>query len=153
MKKNFLKSVNSSHVNIANCGEGESSSLNFSSDLFHIIEINIKAITEYSLSRDAKIDIVIPPTLNAYNVMTISLAMNSDGVPMINSRKKTLRPLWLSVLNLPPTLRCMFVNIVLAKLWFGRGKTDWKVFADQLKERSGSKTCNRNQWRIMDSDV
>ena len=152
MRKKFLQSVNSSHVSISNCAEGECSSLVFSSDLFHIIKSNINAITEYSLSRDAQKDIAIPPTFNANNIMTISLAMNSDGVRMINSRKKSLWPLWLSVLNLPPTLRCMFVNIVLAKLWFGRGKPDWKIFFDQIKEgldRRPAIEINGVSWTLM----
>ena len=152
IKKKFLQSVNSSHVSISNCAEGESSSLDFSSDLFHIIKSNINAITEYSLSRDAQKDIVIPPTTNANNIMTISLSMNSDGVRMINSRKKSLWPLWLSVLNLPPTLRCMFVNTVLAKLWFGRGKPDWKIFFDQIKEgldRRPTIEINGVSWTLM----
>ena len=151
-KKKFLQSVNSSHVSVSNCAEGECSSLDFSSDLFHIIKSNINAITEYSLSRDAQKDIVIPPTFNADSIMTISLAMNSDGVRMINSRKKSLWPLWLSVLNLPPTLRCMFVNIVLAKLWFGRGKPDWKIFFDQIKEgldRRPTIEINGVSWTLM----
>ena len=60
--------------------------------------------------------------------------MNSDGVRIINSKKRSLWPLWLGILNLTPVLRCMFANINLAKLWLGRGKPDWNVFFSQIKE-------------------
>ena len=54
--------------------------------------------------------------------------MNSDGVRIINSKKRSLSPLWLGILHLAPVLRCKFANIILAKLWLGRGKPDWNVF-------------------------
>ena len=65
--------------------------------------------------------------------MTISLTMNSDGVRIVNSKKRSLWLPLLSVLNLPPILRCKFVNIVVAKLWLGQGKPDWEIFFREEK--------------------
>ena len=133
------------------CGFGECATLDFLPDLCYVIKNNIAAISDYCATRDPRKDVVIPPTFGERNVMTISLAMNSDGVRIVNSKNRSLWPLWFSILNLPPILRCKFANIVLANLWFGRGKPNWKIFFDQVKEEldeSVSIEYNNVMWTL-----
>ena len=52
------------------------------------------------------------------------LIMNTDGVPLPHG-SNSVWPVWLSIIDLPPILRFSFKNMILAGLWFGRGKPDW----------------------------
>lgn len=52
------------------------------------------------------------------------LIMNTDGVPLPHG-SNSVWPIWLSIVDLPPILRFSFKNMILAGLWFGRGKPDW----------------------------
>ena len=134
LKRNHLKHLNLASNCIELCGFGECATLDFLPDLCYVVKNNIAAISEYCATRDPRKDVVIPPTFGEENVMNISLAMNSDGVRIVNSKNRSLWPVWFSILNLPPILRCKFANIVLAKLWFGRGKPNWKIFFDKVRE-------------------
>ena len=135
----------------ASCGEGEVLTMDYVSDLLADLKNNMSAIIEYSNTRNPHKDIKIAPTFGESNVITIALAMNADGVRIINSQKRSLWPLWFSVHNLPPILRCKFVNIVLAKLWLGRGKHNWEIFFGQIKERfcqTSTFDWNNCSWQV-----
>ena len=135
LKRDASRNVVSILKTSTSCGEGECISLDFVQDLLVVLKTNFPAISEYSSSRSPLKDVSVPQTFGSNNIMTISLTMNSDGVRIVNSKKRSLWPLWLSVLNLPPILRCKFVNIVLAKLWLGQGKPDWEIFFSEIKDR------------------
>ena len=112
----------------ASFGEGQVLTLNYLSDLLAVLKHNLSAIIEYSNTRYHLKDIKTSPTSGESNVITIALAMNADGVRILNFQKRSLWPLWFSVLNLPPILHRKFVNIILAKLWNRRGEPNWETF-------------------------
>ena len=64
---------------------------------------------------------------NTSQQMTVYRLLNSNGVKIFSSNKKSLWPVWLSIANLPPIKRCMFKNIFFANLWFGKGKPSWDM--------------------------
>ena len=151
IKGKHLKRLSMVSEGIEVCGFGECATLDFLPDLCYVIKNNIAAISDYCATSDPRKDVVIPPTFGERNVMTISLAMNSDGVRIVNSKNRSLWPLWFSILNLPPILRCKFAYIVLAKLWFGRGKPNWQISFDQVKEEldeSVSIEYNNIMWTL-----
>ena len=117
----------------ASCGEGQVSTMDYVSDLFVVLKHNMSAVIEYSKTRYHHNEIKRLTTSGERNAITIALAMNADGVRIINLQKRSLWPLRFSALNLSPILRCKFVNIVLAKFWLGRGETNWEIFW-QIKE-------------------
>ena len=100
--------------------------LNFVDELHQIIQRNIKHINDYCMAKTAGSDLTIPQLFDlSSKTLHISLLLNSDGVKILRSSKKSIWPVWLAVANLPPGLRASFVNIVLASLWFGNNKPDW----------------------------
>ena len=110
------------------CANGQLWKLDFTKELKIIIDDNLKVFENYSSSTGCENDLKLPPTFDPNrNTINIFLLMNSDGVRVINSNKQSLWPLWLAIANLPPVKRCMFRNIVLARLWFGSGKPSWDV--------------------------
>ena len=87
-RKQKSEHVNSVLRNINVCGDGKCSTLDSIADLLCVIEANIKAIFEFSTAHDPTKDNAIPPTFGTNNIITISLAMNSDGVRIVNSKKR-----------------------------------------------------------------
>ena len=111
------------------CGSGMCSTLDFVKELTSIVEENLSEILSYSRTRKHDNDLKIPAKFEPKNgLIKIFLILNSDGVRVIKSNKQSLWPLWLAIANLPPVARCMYQNIVLAKLWFDSGKPDWDNF-------------------------
>ena len=107
---------------------GKSWRLEFIEELQNVVQDNIKCIAKYSISKQIGKDLRLSTTFNeAKREINVCLIMNSDGVKVVNSNKQLLWPVWLAVANLPPIKRCMFRNIVLARLWFGFGKPAWDV--------------------------
>ena len=110
------------------CANGKLWRLKFIEELQNVVQNNIKCIEKYSISKQIGKDLRLPTTFNeAKREINVCLIMNSDGVKVVNSNKQSLWPVWLAVANLPPIKRCMFRNIVLARLWFGSGKPAWDV--------------------------
>ena len=106
--------------------EGEVFLLNFVDELHQIIQRNIKHINDYCMAKTAGSDLTIPQLFDfSSKTLHISLLLNSDGVKLLRSSKKSISRVWLAVANLPPRLRASFENIVLASLWFGNNKPDW----------------------------
>ena len=110
------------------CANGKLWRLEFIEELQNVAQDNIKCIEKCSISKQIGKDLRLPTTFNeAKREINVCLIMNSDGVKVVNSNKQSLWPAWLAVANLPPIKRCMFRNIVLARLWFGSGKPAWDV--------------------------
>ena len=117
---------------IKSCGTGKYWMLDFMNEILQILKANLDIIKNYSLTRDSIYDLNLQPCLNfEKKQLTISLIMNSDGVRIIKSKPKHLWPVWLSLADQAPKLRCSYNNIVLATLWCGVGKTNWdELFTD-----------------------
>ena len=62
----------------------------------------------------------------------IQLNLNLDGVPIFKSRKFSIWPFWLQVVNLPPKLRSSFKNNLLLGLWQGISKPDWETILPKI---------------------
>lgn len=59
----------------------------------------------------------------------IFISFNTDGVAMFNSNaKKSLWPIIVTINNLPPALRFLRKNIIVAGLWLSHGEPDLNVF-------------------------
>ena len=100
--------------------------LDFVSEIKQVVEDNFDEIWSFSASRNNETDLQLPAFFNEeLESMRIFLLLNSDGVRIINSNKQSLWPIWFAIAKLPPIKRCMYRNIVLARLWFGRGKPNW----------------------------
>ena len=106
--------------------DGEVFLLNFIDELHQIIQRKIKHINEYYMTKVAGSNLKIPQLFDSSSkTLHISLLLNSDGVKILRSFKKSVWPVWLAVANLPPILRASFENTVLASLSFGNNKPDW----------------------------
>ncbi|KAE8741781.1 hypothetical protein FOCC_FOCC012689 [Frankliniella occidentalis] len=69
--------------------------------------------------------------MSVKNPCNFSLSLNSDGVPVFHSTKKSLWPIFLNVLELPPHLRFKQEFTLIAGLWFG-GKPSANVMLSPL---------------------
>ena len=52
----------------------------------------------------------------------IALGLSTDGVPIYKSSKVSIWPVYLSIFNLPPSVRMNSENIILCGLWVGPSK-------------------------------
>ena len=126
MKRRYALGKKEEAKYMKKCAEGNLWCLNYMDEIKSIVEENFDSIRKYAVTRSTEDDIRIPYTFeNDSATINITLVMNSDGVRIINSGKQSLWPVWLAIANLPPIKRCMFRNIVLARLWFGKGKPCW----------------------------
>ena len=126
MKRRYALGKKEEAKYMKKCAEGNLWCLNYMDEIKSIVEENFDSIRKYAVTRSTEDDIRIPNTFeNDSATINITLVMNSDGVRIINSGKQSLWPVWLAIANLPPIKRCMFRNIVLARLWFGKGKPCW----------------------------
>ena len=100
--------------------------LDFVLDLRKIIATNIQEIFRYSTGRNKNTGLKVSlPFNHELQTLKIHLLLNSDGVNAFKSNSRSLWPVWLAVADLPPVKRCMYKNITLATLWYGKNKPDW----------------------------
>ena len=126
MKRRYALGKKEEAKYMKKCAEGNLWCLNYMDEIKSIVEENFDSIRKYAVTRSTEDDIRIPNTFeNDSATIIITLVMNSDGVRIINSGKQSLWPVWLAIANLPPIKRCMFRNIILARLWFGKWKPCW----------------------------
>lgn len=69
-------------------------------------------------------------TLPNFTTNDISLLWNCDGIPMFKSSSFSLWPIRCVINELQPNVR--FKNIILAGVWFGRGKPDMSTYLKQF---------------------
>ena len=101
------------------CATGKLWRLEFIEELQNVVQDNIKFTDKFLISKQNGKHLKLPTASNdAKREINVCLIMNSDGVKVVNSNKQSLWPVWLAVANLPPIKRCIFRNIVLARLWF-----------------------------------
>lgn len=124
--------------------------LKFTKQIAHVIERNYDAIEKYSVKRasDAACgrdftDLKIKPfklrIRHGVKTACFHLVVNADGVSVAKSRPDFhVWPVWIAIAELPPKLRSMKVNLILASLWCGSEKPNYewdiilKAFKDQL---------------------
>lgn len=73
-------------------------------------------------------------TILINNFTTLSLTLNTDGVQVFESRKKSLWPIQLSCNFLPPHLRFQLQNIIVVALHFGFKKPNVTSYFQPLLE-------------------
>ena len=128
---------------VKQCGDGEKWQLDFEVELKEIVQENIENIYQYNLERNPMTDMKLPDCFDHLKKqLTVYLIFNSDGVKVIKSDNRQMWPVWLAIANLPPIKRSMFLNIVLAVLWFGNNKPDWSVLLPDFEERLKNFPCN-----------
>ena len=99
--------------------------LKFSNVIQAVVKRNFNSITNYNAERRANDhvnDIPLEKLSFSKEVdeIAIDLVLFTDGVTFIkSSSKKSLRPIWFSIAQLPPRLRMSRKNIVLASLFVG----------------------------------
>ena len=52
----------------------------------------------------------------------LGLLLSTDGVPLFKSSAGSLWPVYLTIVNLPPSTRANSANTLLCSLWFGHQK-------------------------------
>ena len=110
---------------VRSSGVGKRWQLDFASELREIVNSNITEIFQFSKNRDRNTDLKIGNQFNhLLQTLTVHLLLNSDGVDAFKCNAKSLWPVWLAIADLPPMKRCMYKNIVLATLWYGKNKPD-----------------------------
>ena len=57
----------------------------------------------------------------------LALSLNTDGVPLYKSSSWSLWPVFLSILNLPASIRLKAENVLLTGLWYGPSKPPMKL--------------------------
>ena len=50
----------------------------------------------------------------------LALALSTDGVPVFKSSSTSLWPVYLTILNLPPSIRMNVENVLMAGMWYGK---------------------------------
>jgi len=65
----------------------------------------------------------------------LALSITTDGVPLFKSSTVSLWPVYLQILNLPPSIRMYSENILLCGLFVGPAKPNMKVLLQPLTER------------------
>lgn len=106
--------------------EGTFIRLDFKQQLLDIVLEHKQVIQDYGDRERTYVidDMVFPRTSSDANSKNYHLLLNTDGVEIAS--KVTGWPIWLTVAELPPLLRMAFQNIVLAGLWCGKEKPNWK---------------------------
>ena len=65
----------------------------------------------------------------------IALSLNMDGVPLYKSSSWSLWPVFLTILNLPISIRMKAENVLLAGLWYGPTKPPMKLLLQPVLNR------------------
>ena len=63
-----------------------------------------------------------------------ALSITTDGVPLFKSSTVSLWPVYLQILNLPPSIRMYSENTLLCGLYVGPAKPSMKVLLQPLTE-------------------
>lgn len=111
----------------------------FISNLRDILVRNWHAIVQHQAA--SKLSQHVTDLLNAGVAQSksiknsITLTLNTDGVSIFNSNtKKSLWPLIICINDLPPNIRFLRKNIIIAGLWLQNGEPNLDVFLKPLSE-------------------
>lgn len=108
----------------------------FKQHLEAVVSENLKQIVEYSKKCKDSSDVIDIQCGTIYkkisakhpNSTVLSLLLNTDGVNVFNSSKKTLWPIQLYQNYLPPSMRFVPDNILVVGLYFGNKKPNMSAF-------------------------
>lgn len=64
----------------------------------------------------------------------LALSLNTDGVPLYKSSTWSLWPVFLTILNLPASIRMKAENVLLIGLWYGPSKPPMKLLLEPVLE-------------------
>lgn len=64
----------------------------------------------------------------------IALSLSTDGVPLFKSSSLSMWPVYISVLNLHPSIRMKADNIILAGVWVGPHKPSMKLLLQPVMD-------------------
>lgn len=137
-----------------NCKNCKSTSLffvfvtfDFISNLRDILTRNWNAIVEYQLTSRLSMhvtDVLNAGVAQARNLTnSVTLTFNTDGVKIFNSNiKKSLWPLIVCINDLPPNLRFLRKNILIAGIWLHNGEPNLDVFLKPFSDLLKQLYCN-----------
>lgn len=145
-----LYMANNSDGACSNCKRSEKNffiSFDLTSTIKNVVSRNWECIQRYKSSMvDGNLNDILQAKVacqmeNASNSYNIFVSFNTDGVAVFNSNvKKSLWPILLIINNLPPALRFMRQNVIVAGLWLSNGEPDldiyMKPFLEQLQNLS-----------------
>ena len=122
---------------------GSYCSLSFSEFLKHVVELNWCNLVKYAERRTSchVPDIPLDKVCSNFSpeTITLHLCLSTDGVSIVKSSSKNeLWPLWLSLCELPPKIRMMQRNIILAGLYSGETKPPWEAIVSELQKNLAS---------------
>lgn len=101
VKRKLKCALEQSVVDRCSSGRGDWISLDFKREIFEIVSRNFETIVKYEADRIKGEDLILPSALDTSS-LRVFLLLNSDGVQIIQSRSKSLWPVWLAIANLPP---------------------------------------------------
>ncbi|XP_055539047.1 uncharacterized protein LOC129726105 isoform X2 [Wyeomyia smithii] len=108
----------------------------FVSELRRILLQNWQQIRNYvidSIKNSYVADIMNSAVYKERNLKNgITLSMNTDGVKIFNSAKSSLWPIMFQINELPPCLRFLRKNMVIAGLWLANKDPNLNVFFETL---------------------
>lgn len=94
---------------------------NLAANIANILKRNWSSIVEYkeNIKRSQKVTDIVDAAVckQKTSKQNITLSMNTDGVKVFNSSKRSLWPVMFQVNDLPPNLKFLRKNIVIAALW------------------------------------
>ena len=67
--------------------------------------------------------------------INIAFSLCTDGVQIFKSSKVTMWPVYLAILNLPPSKRFKSQNVILSSLWVGPSKPPMNHLLEPLTQR------------------
>jgi len=68
------------------------------------------------------------------NKNNVTLSLFTDGIPLFQSSRVSLWPVYLIINELPPKHRCIRKNKILWGIWQGCGKLQMNIFLRPLVE-------------------
>lgn len=120
-------------------------SFDLSACLKSVLLRNWKQIQTYkSTMLDGKISDILQGKVarkidHAYSIL---ISINTDGVAVFNSNvKKSLWPILVVINNLPPSLRFLRENIIVAGLWLSNSEPDLNVFMKPFLQQLRTLAC------------
>lgn len=64
----------------------------------------------------------------------LALSLSTDGMPLYKSSPVSIWPVYLVILNLPPSIRMNSENTILCGIWIGSSKPDMKILLDPISK-------------------
>ena len=86
------------------------------------------------------------------NLNRVTLAIHSDGAPLVRSSKQAIWPCFASIIELPPPVREYQSNIMILALWVSKKKPDVNIFLEAMIEEISFLMHNENRIFVGDNE-